>query len=60
MTSRATAALDERLATTLAVFPGGHGGFLEGEMSQGGGPDVLAATLRRVLVGEQASVSAGR
>jgi pimeloyl-ACP methyl ester carboxylesterase len=60
ITGRATVALAERLGTTPVVFPGGHGGFLEGEMSQGGGPDAFAATLRRVLVGEDAAVSAGR
>jgi pimeloyl-ACP methyl ester carboxylesterase len=60
ITGRATVALAEGLGTTPVVFPGGHGGFLEGEMSQGGGPDAFAATLRRVLVGEDAAVSAGR
>ena len=60
MTGRATAALAERLGTAPVVFPGGHGGFLEGEMNQGGGPDAFAAALRRVLVGETAPVSAGR
>jgi pimeloyl-ACP methyl ester carboxylesterase len=53
MTGRATAALAERLGTTPVVFPGGHGGFIESEMSQGGGPDAFAATLRRVLAGEE-------
>jgi pimeloyl-ACP methyl ester carboxylesterase len=59
ITGRATLALAERLGTTPVVFPGGHAGFLEGEMSQGGGPDAFAATLRRVLVGEDSLVSAG-
>ncbi len=60
MTGRATQAVAERLGTTPVVFPGGHGGFLEGEMNQGGGPDAFAATLREVLVGEDRPTSAGR
>ena len=60
MTGRATAAVAERLGTTPVVFPGGHGGFLEGEMSQGGGPDAFAARLREVLSGEDAPAPAGR
>jgi pimeloyl-ACP methyl ester carboxylesterase len=60
MTGRATAAVAERLGTTPVVFPGGHGGFLEGEMSQGGGPDAFAARLREVLTGGDAPASAGR
>ena len=60
MTGRATAALAERLGTAPVVFPGGHGGFLEGEMNEGGGPDLFAATLRRVLAGEDAPVPEAR
>ena len=53
---RAAKAVAERLGTTPVIFPGGHGGFLQGEMSQGGGPDPFAATLREVL----ATTSTGR
>ncbi len=57
---RAALAVAEQLGTPAVVFPGGHGGFLEGEMNQGGGPDAFAAILSEVLVGEGTAVAAGR
>ena len=49
-------AIAERLGTTPAVFPDGHGGFLGGEYGQTGQPDAFAATLRDVLGGAQPNV----
>jgi pimeloyl-ACP methyl ester carboxylesterase len=49
MPGRAAMAVAERLGTTPATFPGGHGGFLGGEYGQTGEPDAFAATLRQVL-----------
>ncbi|NJC73959.1 alpha/beta hydrolase [Planosporangium thailandense] len=49
MTGRAAVAVAERLGTTPATFPGGHGGFLGGEYGETGEPDAFAATLRKVL-----------
>jgi pimeloyl-ACP methyl ester carboxylesterase len=46
---RAGEAVAERLGTTAATFPSGHGGFLGGEYGQTGDPDGFAATLREVL-----------
>jgi pimeloyl-ACP methyl ester carboxylesterase len=39
----------ERLGTEAIRFPGGHGGFLDGEYGQAGDPDAFAAKLREVL-----------
>jgi pimeloyl-ACP methyl ester carboxylesterase len=49
MANRGAHAAAERLATTVAVFPGGHNGFLGGEYGQTGEPDGFAAKLREVL-----------
>jgi pimeloyl-ACP methyl ester carboxylesterase len=49
-------AIAERLGTTPALFPDGHGGFLGGEYGQTGQPDAFAATLREVLGGAQPNV----
>jgi pimeloyl-ACP methyl ester carboxylesterase len=45
-------ALAQLLGTTPVTFPGGHAGFLGGEYGQAGEPEAFAATLRRVLDGE--------
>ena len=60
MTGRATTTLAERLGTTPAVFPGGHGGFLPAEWGQGGDPDAFATRLREVLGTRTAALDAGR
>jgi pimeloyl-ACP methyl ester carboxylesterase len=60
MTGRATVALAARLGTTPVVFPGGHGGFLEGEVNQGGGPDAFAEKLREVLTAQRGSAVGAR
>jgi len=52
MANRGAHAAAERLGTAVAVFPGGHNGFLGGEYGQTGQPDEFAATLRRVLAAE--------
>ncbi|UMG94112.1 alpha/beta fold hydrolase [Nocardioides sp. TF02-7] len=49
MMARAAAGVAERLGTELAIFPGGHGGFLGGEFGQHGDPEDFAAALRRLL-----------
>ena len=49
---RGAVAVAERLGTTPAVFPGGHGGFLGGEYGQNGQPEAFAARLREVLAGQ--------
>jgi pimeloyl-ACP methyl ester carboxylesterase len=46
---RGAVAVAERLGTTPASFPSGHGGFLGGEYGQTGDPDAFAAKLREVL-----------
>jgi hypothetical protein len=46
---RAAVAVAERLGSTPATFPSGHGGFLGGEYGQTGDPEAFAATLRQVL-----------
>jgi hypothetical protein len=49
MPNRGAHAAAERLTTAIAVFPGGHNGFLGGEYGQTGEPDGFAAKLREVL-----------
>jgi pimeloyl-ACP methyl ester carboxylesterase len=49
MARRGAEAVAERLGTTPALFPSGHGGFLGGEYGQTGDPDGFAAKLREVL-----------
>lgn len=49
MAHRGAEAVAERLGTTVATFPSGHGGFLGGEYGQHGDPDGFAAKLRQVL-----------
>jgi pimeloyl-ACP methyl ester carboxylesterase len=49
MAHRGAVAVAERLGTTPATFPSGHGGFLGGEYGQTGEPDAFAAALREVL-----------
>lgn len=50
-TWRTSEALAAQLGTDLAVFPGGHGGYLGDEYGQPGHPDAFAARLREVLAG---------
>jgi pimeloyl-ACP methyl ester carboxylesterase len=52
LAARAGRAVAERLGTTAATFPSGHGGFLGGEYGQTGDPDAFASTLREVLEGK--------
>jgi len=50
MAGRGAYAVAERLGTDVAVFPGGHNGFMGGEYGQPAGePDAFAAKLREVL-----------
>jgi pimeloyl-ACP methyl ester carboxylesterase len=50
LASRGAFAAAERLGTEVAVFPGGHGGFMGGEYGQPPGePEAFAAKLREVL-----------
>ena len=50
LASRGAYAAAERLGTDVAVFPGGHGGFMGGEYGQPPGePEAFAAKLREVL-----------
>ncbi len=49
MAHRAAVAVAERLGSTPATFPSGHGGFLGGEYGQTGEPEAFAAALRQVL-----------
>jgi hypothetical protein len=49
MAHRGAEAVAERLGSTAADFPSGHGGFLGGEYGQMGEPDAFAAKLREVL-----------
>jgi pimeloyl-ACP methyl ester carboxylesterase len=49
MASRGAKAVAERLGTDVAVFPGGHGGFLGGEYGQTGKPDEFAQKLHDAL-----------
>jgi pimeloyl-ACP methyl ester carboxylesterase len=51
MTWRATAAIAQELGTTVAIFPGGHGGFNRSEWDPTADPDAFAAKLREVLAG---------
>ena len=51
MANRGAYAVAERLGSTVAAFPSGHGGFLGGEYGQTGEPDAFAAKLRDVLAG---------
>jgi hypothetical protein len=46
---RGAEAIAAKLGTPLAIFPGGHNGFLGGEFGQHGEPDSFAAKLREVL-----------
>ncbi|CAN5629860.1 alpha/beta hydrolase [soil metagenome] len=49
MAHRGAVAIAERLGTSPAIFPDGHGGFLGGEYGQTGEPEAFAARLREVL-----------
>jgi pimeloyl-ACP methyl ester carboxylesterase len=49
---RGAKAVAERLGIVPVTFPGGHDGFAAGEYHRTGQPDAFAATLRRVLSGE--------
>ena len=50
LASRGAYAAAERLGTAVAIFPGGHGGFMGGEYGQEPGkPAEFAAKLREVL-----------
>jgi pimeloyl-ACP methyl ester carboxylesterase len=49
MAGRAAVAVAGRLGTTPVTFPGGHDGFVGGEVVRGARPTVLAAALRIVL-----------
>ena len=50
MASRGASAVAERLGTDVAIFPGGHGGFMGGEYGQPPGePEAFAAKLREIL-----------
>ena len=50
MASRGAYAVAERLGTEVALFPGGHNGFMGGEYGQEpGDPEGFAAKLREVL-----------
>ena len=52
LASRGAYAAAERLGSEVAVFPGGHGGFMGGEYGQEPGkPAEFAAKLREVLAG---------
>jgi hypothetical protein len=52
LASRGAYAAAERLGSEVAVFPGGHGGFMGGEYGQPPGqPEAFAARLREVLEG---------
>lgn len=52
LASRGAFELAERLGTDVAMFPGGHGGFMGGEYGQPpGDPAGFAAKLREVLAG---------
>jgi pimeloyl-ACP methyl ester carboxylesterase len=52
LASRGAYAVAERLGTDVAVFPGGHGGFMGGEYGQPPGePEAFAVRLREVLAG---------
>ena len=52
LASRGAFAAAERLGTEVAIFPGGHGGFMGGEYGQPPGePEAFAAKLREVLAG---------
>ncbi len=46
---RTAVALADALGTEVALFPGGHGGFIDPEMSPGGSPQEFARVLREVL-----------
>lgn len=49
MTWRATAAIAQELGTTVAIFPGGHGGFNRSEWDPTADPTAFAAKLRELL-----------
>ena len=50
LASRGAYAAAERLGSKVAIFPGGHGGFMGGEYGQEPGkPEEFAAKLREVL-----------
>jgi hypothetical protein len=49
LAGRGAVAVAERLGTTPATFPGGHGGFLPSGGPYGGEPDTFAGILRKVL-----------
>jgi hypothetical protein len=51
MPGRTAAAVAERLETTPATFPEGHGGFARNEYERTNDPGAFAATLRKVLTG---------
>ncbi|GAA3153061.1 alpha/beta hydrolase [Planomonospora alba] len=52
MAHRAGVAVAARLGSEPVVFPSHHAGFLGGEFGMKGDPEAFAATLRRVLAGE--------
>jgi pimeloyl-ACP methyl ester carboxylesterase len=49
LAARGARSVAEAVGVPVAVFPGGHGGFLGGEYGQQGDPDGFAAALRSVL-----------
>jgi hypothetical protein len=50
LASRGAFAAAERLGSEVAIFPGGHGGFMGGEYGQPPGePEAFARKLREVL-----------
>jgi pimeloyl-ACP methyl ester carboxylesterase len=51
VTARCARALAAQLGTELAIFRGGHGGFLAEEWGQPGDPALFAAQLREALDG---------
>jgi pimeloyl-ACP methyl ester carboxylesterase len=51
VTARCARALADQLGTELAIFRGGHGGFLAEEWGQPGDPALFAAQLREALDG---------
>jgi hypothetical protein len=51
VTARCARALADQLGTVLAIFRGGHGGFLADEWGQPGDPALFAAQLREALDG---------
>jgi len=49
LTGRAAAGVAEALGVELTMFPGDHGGFMDGELGQRGEPEAFAARLHEVL-----------